>query len=247
MIKRFLAIVAIVLTGLFVTSTPTHAQTGTHLTVTLVPPTATYWTAILAIDGPGDIGIPSSYTSVLESGDCSAIMVGSTGAHRSKTKVGYSCTGPASVHVTLPFQQFVCTGDPGVWEPTKTADFRLDGALVFSELYDSRSGECWVTPAAPATVFFAPDTPDVGQAVAIFDNSGQPLRDSAYTKLIVTDAAWNYSQHAFFITDPSVVCGRHLVKVYANRWTWAWREQGFECSGIIPAYATVLVYIDVTP
>lgn len=222
-----IVIAALVVAGSVVVAVPA-AHAATTVTTVLTDVGALYPSAVAHLDGPGQI--VWNNTQIVDQsadGDCVPLATGTTGPHRNPVQIGYTCTGPVDLYLTLQTARFACTGDPGVWQATSALTLKLDGVTVVDETYGIRDGECWATPAAPATVTWTP-------GVLTFDNTGQPLRQSAGTTFTVNDAAWNYSAHTF-TTPPNIACGRHLVLQSTTRWIKRWVERGFTCSGAVTA------------
>lgn len=232
MLKKF----TIALAALFATlgiAMPAHASVSS---VSVYNETSLYPKADVTLDAPGVVTYASSITSAVTSGSCVVKTTGTTGPHINPVKVGYTCSTPATIHLTLPFATFACSGDPGVWNATSTLKVSLDGVVVFDQAYGVRSGECWATPASPAVVSWD----SAGHLT--FTNTMPTNRPTYGTTFSVNDPAWLYSHHTFS-TPAGITCGPNLVMKSVTRWIRSWVEVGFTCSGTVPAFSTSTVTI----
>jgi len=76
--------------------------------------------------------------------------------------------------------------------------------------------------------------------VLTFDNSTQS-QESAETGFTVRDPAYLYSQHTFIVPD-NIVCSK-VTRNVGTRWVKRYVEDGFTCSGKIPANSISKVVI----
>lgn len=232
MLKRIITTLALAVAALGITTTPAYAAVSS---VNIYNETNLYPEADVVLSAPGVVTYDSRITSYVTSGSCLVKTVGTVGPHQNPTKVGYTCSTAATIHLTLPVATFACTGDPGVWQPVSTLRIVLDGVEAFSRAYGVRGGECWATPLRPATVTWN------GAGILTFDNSTQ-ARNSAGTSFSIIDPAWKFSEHV--VTAPTgISCSPKLVYVSVTRWIHYWAEGGTFCTGSVPANSISVVTI----